>query len=383
MFLDKIKRKNESEKKRERVFFLTKKPEDFSAIDESLSLYGLEVINNHIKTNELLDKLNSMPASKSYFIIDGEDYQESEIAEIAMILRGRYPAILIGTEDSVAAIFIAREGGFTNYFVRSSEPRYLVSEIVKYFGYTRSRTSLIIGICNTSPDAALGYKVFEDLRTSEIMKGYSALFINCDINNIFYDAALGVKANRKATELALSQDTEVDTSSSIKLMTHISEQFDYLSFNVLAEGIKMSNSEYLIKRIEAVLDSVGNSYGFIFINLPYYLMMFPTAMKMLKSSDVRLLLTNGSIESVYNVNHIRNEINFKNDIASKKRDKLVAIRINEPFNGLNANNITDGEILNKLGLTVDHSTTKSPKKKILSFFQNIKSNENIIDIIIR
>lgn len=383
MFLEKIKRKNESEKKREKVFFLTKSPEDFSGIDESLSLYGLEVINNYIKANELLDKLNSMPASKSYFIIDAEDYSENEIAEIAMILRGRYPAILIGTEDSVAAICVAREGGFTNYFVRSSEPRYLVSEIVKYFGYTRSRTSLIIGICNTSPDAALGYKVFEDLRTSEIMKGYSALFLNCDINNIFYDAALGVKANRKATELALSQDTEVDTSSSIKLMTHISDQFDYLSFNVLAEGIKMSNSEYLIKRIEAVLDSVGNSYGFIFINLPYYLMMFPTAMKMLKNSDVRLLLTNGSIESVYNVNHIRNEISFKNDIAVKKRDKLVAIRISESSNGLDANNITDGEILNKLGLAVDYSTTKSPKKKVISFFRNKKSTENIIDIIIR
>lgn len=383
MFLDKIKRKNDVEKKREKVFFLTKKPEDFSSIDESLSLYGLDVNNNFIKSTDLLDKLNSMPSSKSYFIVDGHYYEESEIAEIAMILRGRYPAILIGKEDSVAAMCVARDIGYTNYFIRDNEPRYLVSEIVKYFGYTRSRTSLIIGICNTSPDAGLGYKVFEDLRTSEIMKGYSALYLNCDVANIYYDAALGVKANRKATELALSQENEVDTASSIKLMTRISEQFDYLSFNVLAEGIKMNNADYLVKRIEAVLDSVGNSYGFIFINLPYYLMMFPTALKILRDSDVRVMLTNGSIESVYNLNHIKNEIHFKNDKGSKKRDKLVAIRMNQSVNGLDANNITDSEILNKLLLSVDYSTTKSPQKKIIDFIKNKKETENIIDIIIR
>lgn len=383
MFLDKIKRKNDVEKKREKVFFLTKNPDDFSSVDESLSLYGLDVNAAFIKAAELLDKLNSMPSSKSYFIIDGKDYGESEIAEIAMILRGRYPAILIGTEDSVAAMCVARDIGYNNYFTRNNEPRYLVSEIVKYFGYTRSRTSLIIGICNTSPDAALGYKVFDDLRTSEIMKGYSALFLNCDVANIYYDAALGVKANRKAAELALSQETEVDTASSIKLMTRISERFDYLSFNVLAEGIKMTNADFLVKRIEAVLDSVANSYGFIFINFPYYLMMFPTAIKMLKDSDVRVILTNGSIESIYNLNHIKNEIHFKHDKGSKKRDKLVSIRINQSINGLDANNITDSEILSKLSLNVDYSTTKSPQKKIMEYFKKKKETENIIDIIIR
>jgi len=383
MFLDKIKRKNDSDKKREKVFFLTKSPQDFSHINESLSLYGLDVVNQYIKINDLLDTLNSMPASKSYFVIDGADYDENETSEISMILRGRFPSILIGVEDSISAICIARDNGFSNYFVRDNEPRYLVSEIVKYFGYTRSRTSLTIGICNTSPDSAVGYKVFSDLRTSEIMKGYSALFLNCDIANIYYDAALGVKANRKATELALNQENEVDTASSLKLMTQISERFDYLSFNIMAEGIRMSDPNFLMKRIEAILESVGNSYGFIFINLPYYLMGFPTALNMLKDADVRVMLTNGSIESVYNVNHIKREISFKNEKGSKKRDKLVAIRINESTNGLNAYNITDSEIMSKLSTVIDYSTTKSAKKKIINYFQKKTITENIIDIIIR
>lgn len=383
MFLDKMKRKTDSEKKRERVFFLTKTPDDFSHAEESLSLYGLDVISIAIKSGDLLDKLNSMPASKIYFIVDGQDYNEDEVAEIAMILRGRYPSILIGTEDSISAVCVARDSGFTNYFVRSNEARYLVSEIVKYFGYTRSRTSLTIGICNTSPDAALAYRVFNDLRTSEIMKGYSALFLNCDVTNIYYDAALGVKANRKATELALSQETEVDTASSIKLMSNISDRFDYLSFNILTEGVRMNDSNYLVARIEAILDSVGNSYGFIFINLPYYLMMYPVALKMFKDSDVRVLLTNGSIESVYNVNHIKREVSFKSDKGSKRRDKLVAIRMHESAKGLDANNITDSEIMNKLAVTVDYSTTKGPKEKAMSLFKKKKETENIIDIIIR
>jgi len=383
VFLDKIKKKNDGLKKREKVFFLTKSPADFTQITESLSLYGVDVIVQYIGTRELLDTVNSIPGAKTYFIIDSIAYSESDIVEIAMVLRGRYPAMLIGLEDSIGAIYTAKDNGFSNYFVRTNEAKYVISEIVKYFGYERSRTSLVVALCNTSPDAEVSYRVFNDLLDSDIMKGYSALFINCDISNIYYDARLGVKANEKATALALNIESEIDTDSSLKLNSNIRENLDYLSFNVMSDNIRMNDANYLLQRISNIVDSVSNAYGFIFINLPYYLIGFPLALNMLKDSDIRVLLTNGRIESVYNINYIKKNIAFKNNLGNKKRDKLVAIRTNTTNKMLSVNNITDSEITQKLGVEVDYSSSESYQSKITRLFNNKKQGANIIDSLIK
>jgi hypothetical protein len=383
VFLDKIKRKSDGVKKREKVYFLTKTPSDFTRITESLSLYGVEVINNYLNVGELLDTVNDIPGSKTYFVIDGAAYSESETIEIAKILRGRYPAMLIGFEDSIGAVCTARDNGFSNYFVRNNEIKYLISEIVKYFGYERSRTSLVVGLCNTSPDAEVSYRTFNDLLSSKTMKGYSALFINCDISNIYYDATLGVKANEKATALALNIDSEIDTESSLKLISHIREQLDYLSFNVMADNVKMNDANYLLQRISNIVDSVSNAYGFIFLNLPYYLIAFPVALSMLKNSDIRVLMTNGRIESVYNINYLKNSISFKNERESKKRDKLISIRPTNTSKVLSVNNITDSEIVQKLQIEIDYSSGSKLPEKLASLFNKSKESENIIDCIIR
>ncbi|MBH2970715.1 hypothetical protein JZM41_21690 [Serratia marcescens] len=152
MFIEKLKRKNEAKKKKASVIVLTKTETDFLSLSEPLSLYDVDTMIKHIPAGDLLEFINNALTGKNYFVLDAQSYSETEIADIAMMLRGRYPSMLIGNEDSIQATWQARELGFSSYFTRTSEIRLLLLGIVEHFGYVRSRTSLVIGLCNTSPD---------------------------------------------------------------------------------------------------------------------------------------------------------------------------------------------------------------------------------------
>jgi len=380
MFIERLKRKNEAKKKRTRVVFLTKSESDFLAITDSLSLYDIDTTMKHIPISELLEYINSLATIKCYFIVDSQSYSDVDIAEIAMMLRGRYPSMLIGSEDSIQASWQAREKGFGNYFIRSSEARLLVLGIVEHFGYVRSRTSLIIGLCNTSPDIDINYRVFHDLRNSEMMKGYSTLFVNCDIANIFFDAALGIRANKNTVDHVLGYENELDTSSSLKLVTKIKDQFDYVSFNVMNEETQIENLDLFLKGIEQFVESLANSYGFIFINIPYYLLTLSNGISLLNESDIRVLMTNGQLESIYNLNYLKDKIAFKQDKNEKRRDKLVSVR--KPTDKLSIA-ITDEEIHAKLGVKVDFNSNINMLSGMLAAFNKKKEGKNIIDNIFR
>jgi len=171
MFIEKLKRKNEAKKKKASVIVLTKTETDFLSLSEPLSLYDVDTMIKHIPAGDLLEFINNALTGKNYFVLDAQSYSETEIADIAMMLRGRYPSMLIGNEDSIQATWQARELGFSSYFTRTSEIRLLLLGIVEHFGYVRSRTSLVIVLCNTSPDIDINYRVFHDLCNSEMMKG--------------------------------------------------------------------------------------------------------------------------------------------------------------------------------------------------------------------
>lgn len=128
------------------------------------------------------------------------------------------------------------------------------------------------------------------------------MFINCDLANIYYDADLGVRANKQALQHITRDGEELDSLSSRKLINAFDEHFDYISFNLLMDDISMSDSDALVKGIDNFIDSVSDIYGFIFINVPYYLMTSSAGMNLLDNSDIRVLLTNGQIESIYNLN---------------------------------------------------------------------------------
>jgi len=380
MFIERLKRKNEAKKKRAKVVFLTKSESDFLAITDSLSLYDIDTAMKSIPVAEFLEYINNLSAGKCYFIVDSKSYSDVDISEIAMMLRGRYPSMLIGSEDSIHASWEAREKGFSNYFIRSSEARLLVLGIVEHFGYVRSRTSLIIGLCNTSPDIDINYRVFHDLRNSDMMKGYSTLFVNCDIANIFFDAALGVRANKNTVDHVLGYENELDTSSSLKLVTKIKGQFDYVSFNVMNEETHIENLDLFLKGIEQFVESLANSYGFIFINIPYYLLTLSNGIDLLNGSDIRVLMTNGQLESVYNLSYLKDKISFKQDKNEKRRDKLVSVR--KQTDRLSVA-ITDEEIYSKLGVKVDFNSNTKFFSGILAAFNKKKEGKNIIDSIFR
>lgn len=381
MFINKFKRKNEQDRKRERVIFMTTEAEDFSALVNPLSLYGLEVIVEYIKKEELTDFITQRLTGKSYFVIDGLAYQDEELTEISMILRGRAPSVLIGAEDSIEASCRAKDAGFTSYFIRNSEPKYIISEIVKHFGYQRSRTSMVIGLCNASADADISYRVFSDLRTSRLVEDYSTLFINCDVTNIYYDAALGIKSNKKTTELALAYENEVDVASALKLVNHVNNNFGYISFNTLGGEEIPQRLDVLMQGIEAVIDALSNSFGFIFINIPYYFLTIKGGMDILGGCDIRAVLINGQIESLYNFNFIRERSVFEIKNSTKNSDKLIAVRRCSSQQG---SNITNSDIKNKFGIDANLSVQLNDEQRFFSLLRNSKKEQvNIIDEIIR
>ncbi|HIE0610666.1 TPA: hypothetical protein ACX369_002501 [Serratia marcescens] len=380
MFIEKLKRKNEAKKKKASVIVLTKTETDFLSLSEPLSLYDVDTMIKHIPAGDLLEFINNALTGKNYFVLDAQSYSETEIADIAMMLRGRYPSMLIGNEDSIQATWHARELGFSSYFTRTSEIRLLLLGIVEHFGYVRSRTSLVIGLCNTSPDIDINYRVFHDLCNSEMMKGYSMLFVNCDIANIFFDAALGVKANKNTVEHVLGYENELDTTSSLKLVMKIKDHFDYVSFNIANDEAHVDNVDAFLNGVEKFIESLANSYGFIFINIPYYFLTLHGGINLLNESDIRVLMTNGQIESIYNLNYLKNRIGFKQDKGEKRRDKLISIRKQA---GKLATEITDKEIHTKLGIKVDFNNNANLLGGLLTAFNRKKESKNIIDSIFR
>lgn len=380
MFIEKLKKKNEAKKKKARVIILTKNESNFLAISEPLALYDIETVFKFIPIIEMMEFINNSLAGRNYFLLDSQSYNAFEIAEIAMMLRGRYSSMLIGDEDSIQATWQAKEMGFESYFTHSSETRLVLLAIVEYFGYARSRTSLVIGLCNTSPDIDINYRVFHDLCNSEMMKGYSMLFVNCDIANIFFDAALGVKANKKTVDHVLGHENELDTSSSLKLVMKIKDHFDYVSFNIANEEANVDNVDAFLNGVEKFIESLANSYGFIFINIPYYFLTHTSGINILNESDIRVLMTNGQIESIYNLNFLKNKIGFKHDKGGKKRDKLISIK---KQTSKAAAEITDKEIALKLGIEVDFTSDVTTFGGLLNLFKRKKENKNIIDIIFR
>ncbi|TQI78171.1 hypothetical protein FHU10_1833 [Serratia fonticola] len=379
MYLNKLKKRFDSPKKRDRVYIFSSNKEKFSTVVEAFTVYGISTEVSLVTPAEALDIINEKSSGKTWFLVDSASYKETDIAEFAMMLRGRFQSVLVGEVNSLDAAWHAKELGYSEYFLAQADTRHLINSVLKGGGYIRSRTSRIIGLCNTSADINISYRVFEDLKKSQLMRSYSALFINCDIANIYYDAALGVRANSQIIEHITKDNDELDSVSSRKLISAFDEHFDYVSFNLAMENIKIKDTEQLIKGIDSFIDSVSDIYGFIFINVPYYMLTSPSGVNLLNNSDVRVLFTNGQIESIYNLNFLKSQIAFKKAENSKNTDKLICIRDPNEFSVFR---ITDLEIKSKLGIKVDYSTSLQKRKSI---FDGLKKSvsDNVIDIIFR
>lgn len=373
MYFDKLKKRFDSNRKKDFVYILSTDEGKFSNIIEALSIYGIEAEVNLLTPSTVLETISSNNSAKTSFIVDGSEYSDSDVEEIAMLLRGRFPSVLVGDENTIDAVWRATELGYTDYSFYQAENNRLVTLVLKSFGYIRSRASMIIGICNTTPDINLSYRFFDDLKKNKMMQSYSTLFINCDVANIYYDASLGIRANPQLVEHITKDSDELDSVSSRKLISTFDDHFDYASFNLMTDEAKAKDSELLIKGIDNFVDSVSDIYGFIFINIPYYLLTSENSIKMLSNSDIRVLLTNAQIESIYNVNFLKKRILFK--AANKNKDRLICIR--QPLT-FSAFRITDGEIKSKLGISVDYSTNLMEGKKGIFGWRN-KSDDNVID----
>lgn len=379
MFIDKLKRKAGT-KKREQVIILTRRPEAFNELIEILSLYTLDCSAVYHSISEITAIADTGIKGQIFFIVDASAYSENDTVEISMTTRGRFQSMLIGEDDSIQAACIAKESGFASYFTLASEVRFIAVQIVSYFGHTRSRTSLVVGVCNTSADVEISYRVFHDLHDSRMMGSYSTLFVNCDIANVYFDAVLGVKANKQALESIMNIENEIDTRLALKLVSKIDSNFDYISFNAISEDHRANNIDAIFAGLERYIDAVANNYGFIFINIPYYALTLSNGIQLLNSSDVRLLLTDGKIESIYNIHVLKERIGFKQTKSDKKRDKLFSIRRQ---NETNKFTITDAEINAKLGVKVDGSTLLGNKSGFLSRFRNNDNSDNIIQQVLR
>ncbi|NDJ59227.1 hypothetical protein GWD52_20015 [Enterobacteriaceae bacterium 4M9] len=381
MNFDKVKKRFAPAKKKDQVLFLSANKKRVNVLEEALRVYGIG-LEYHASTPEdimdIVEDYGSTP-TRLWFVIDGPSYSDSDVEEFSMILRGRYPSVLLGTDNSLDASWHAEELGYTAYFIDNGDLSRLTRIILKGFGYVRSRTSMIIAVCNTSPDINLSYRTFSDLKKNEILKSYSTLFINCDLANIYYDAELGVRANKQAIQHITRDGEELDSLSSRKLINTFDDHFDYISFNLLIDDISMNDTDSLIKGIDNFIDSVSDIYGIIFINVPYYLMTSSAGVALLDNSDIRVLLTNGQIESIYNLNFMKDKIAFKQESSGKSKDKLFCLRQPLVQAGLR---ITDKDIYSKLGVKVDYSITLD---KAESFFDKFKknNNSNIIDAIFR
>lgn len=379
MYLEKLKKRFEAAKKRDLVFIFSKYTEKFVPLVEAFTVYGINTEIHYPEPTEGLKIINEQTSSKTWFLIDKTCYKEEDINEFSMMLRGRFQSILMGDSNTLDAVWEAKELGYSEYFLLDGDSRHLINTVLKGGGYIRSRTSRIIGVCNTTPDVSISYRAFNDLRNSQLMRAYSSLFINCDIANIYYDAVLGVRANQQIIEHVTKDNEVLDSVSSRKLISKFDDHFDYASFNLVMNDAKDIDFERLIKGIDDFIDSVSDVYGFIFINLPYYMLSSSHGSDLLNNSDVRVLLTNGQIESIYNLNYLKNRIGFKKDDNSKNNDKLICIRESNEFSAFQ---ITDSEIKSKLGVDVDYSTKSGKKKTPLKLLKK-NTADNIIDIIFR
>ena len=381
MNFDKFKKRFAPAKKKDLVIYFSSTNKQTPELEEALRVYGIGLEYHTATPKDTIAIIEDwvLTSSRLWFIVDGTSYSSSDIEEFAMILRGRYPAVLLGDNNSLDASWSAEEQGYAAYFINNVDLSRLTKTILKGFGYVRSRTSMTIAICNTTPDINLSYYAFRDLKKKKTLKSYSTLFINCDLANIYYDADLGVRANKQALQHITRDGEELDSLSSRKLINAFDEHFDYISFNLLMDDIYMSDSDALVKGIDNFIDSVSDIYGFIFINVPYYLLTSSAGMNLLDNSDIRVLLTNGQIESIYNLNFLRNKISFKQESNGKGKDKLFCLRQPLHHAGLR---ITDNDIHSKLGVKVDFSTTMGREE---SFFSRFKKDNtiNIIDSIFR
>ncbi|MFP2428854.1 hypothetical protein [Enterobacter ludwigii] len=379
MYLKKLKKRFDVAKKRDLVFIFSKHTDKFDALIEAFTVYGINAEITFPGPTDALKIINEQSSPKTWFLIDGTCYTEEDINEFSMMLRGRFQSVLLGESNTLDAVWEAKEKGYSDYFLLAADTRHLINTVLKGGGYIRSRTSRIIGVCNTTPDVSISYRAFDDLKNSQLMRAYSSLFINCDIANIYYDAVLGVRANQQIIEHITKDNGELDSVSSRKLISKFDEHFDYVSFNLLMNNTRDIDFELFIKGIDDFIDSVSDVYGFIFINIPYYMLSSSHGGDLLNNSDVRVLLTNGQIESIYNLNYLKGRIGFKKDDNSKKNDKLICIRESNEFSAFQ---ITDNEINSKLGVKVDYSTTSGKKIKALNIFKK-NTSDNIIDIIFR
>lgn len=381
MSFDKFKKRFSPVKKKDLVIYFSANNVKNVDLEEALQVYGIGVEYNATGPKDMMNIIEDSIAESArlWFIIDGTSYSESHIEEFSMILRGRYPAILIGDDNSLDASWRAEEQGYTAYFINNGELSRLTKTILKGFGYARSRASMTIAMCNTTPDINLSYHAFNDLKNNNTLKSYSTLFINCDMTNIYYDADLGVRANPQAILHITREGEELDSLSSKKFINTFDDHFDYISFNLLMDDINMSDVDSLVKGIDNFIDSVSDVYGFIIINVPYYLLSSAAGMNLLDNADIRVLLTNGHIESIYNLNFVRNKIAFKQESSGKGKDKLFCLRPPLQNAGLR---ITDQDIQSKLGMKVDYSCSLG---KVDTLFSKMKKDntKNIIDEIFR
>ncbi|NUU69110.1 hypothetical protein HQN64_23880 [Enterobacteriaceae bacterium BIT-l23] len=378
MNLDKLKKRFGTARKRDLVIIMGNPGQQFSKVAEALHIYGIGVEYHQSAPADIIAIIESNISNRLWFIIEGSAYNDSAVAEFSMILRGRYPAVLTGSSNSLDASWKAEEQGYAAYFTEGGDVTRLTKVLLKGFGYIRTRASMIISLCNTTPDVNLSYHVFNNLKDSALLKSYSTLLINCDLANIYYDAELGVRANPQAVQHITRDGEELDAPSSHKLINKFNDHFDYISFNLLMDDIDVASTDSLVKGIDTFIDSVSGIYGFIFINLPYYLITSHSGLDLLANSDIRVLLTNSQIESIYNLNYLQERISFKKDNDGKSRDKLFCLRTPQQYSGLR---ITDGDIQSKLAMKVDFSGHLGGNHRFIPWLK--KSNANLIDEIFR
>ncbi|MCE3116613.1 hypothetical protein LXD80_12495 [Enterobacter sp. ASE] len=379
MYFEQLKKRFDVAKKKDQVYIFSKHEDNFKKVVEAFTVYGINTEITYVTPTDALKIINEQTSTKTWFLIDSTCYKKEEINQFAMMLRGRFQSMLLGEVNTLDALWSAKEQGYSEYFILHADSAHLINAVLKGAGYIRSRTSRIIGICNTTPDISISYKTFHDLKNSQLMRAYSSLYINCDIANIYYDSVLGVRANQQIISHITRDNEELDAISSRKLISKFDDHFDYVSFNLVMHDSEVKDFEEIIKGIDVFIDSVSDVYGFIFINIPYYLLSSVNGVNMINNSDVRVLLTNGQIESVYNLNFLKNQIGFKKDGNSKTSDKLICIRGVDDFSAFR---ITDAEIKSKLGIKIDYSTKLSQKRSFLGAFTK-KASDNIIDIIFR
>lgn len=376
MKFESIKHRFIQKKKRDVVVVLTSEKKN-EELTESLNIHSVDVEYIHIKSNKLNEYIEGNINTRLCFIIDELSYEASELNNISMLLRGKFDSILLGVSNTLDASWKAEELGFSFYHVRCTEYSRLVKYILKSFGHIRSRTSMVISLCNVSPDIRLSYRAFSELRKSDILKTYSVLFVDLDISNIYYDADLGVKVNSALMSYIMEDGVEFDGVSSTKLIYSIDERFDYVSFNLLVDDIDNINRvdiHEVLDRVNVLIDSVSDKYGFIFVNVPYYLLCFNETISILNASDNRTILTDHKIESVYNINYIQNKIKFKSK-DFKNKDKLICFHDAEHT----TQRITNSDIEKRLGLNVDCSVLLKPRTSVFSVFN--KKDDDLVKAI--